>query len=81
MSATTSRRDVMRVTLAATCFAVAALVAGPALADANLGGPVKQSGQCWAGAKTWDGGTYGYWKACPDEASNQAIGKHKPRHQ
>jgi hypothetical protein len=69
----------MRLTFAAATFAIAALVAGPTLADNNLGGPVKQNGQCWSGSRTWDGGTYGYWKACP--ASTPETNHNKPRHQ
>ena len=42
----------MRVTIAAATIAIAALVAGPASADANLGGAVKQNGQCWSGSRT-----------------------------
>jgi hypothetical protein len=72
----------MRVTIAAATIAIAALVAGPASAEANLGGPVKQNGQCWKGSKTWDGGTYGVWQACADTASAPAAAAHrKPRHQ
>jgi hypothetical protein len=71
----------MRVTIAAATIAIAALVAGPASADANLGGPVQQNGQCWSGAKTWEGSTYGYWKACPGAASTQEINHHRAHHQ
>jgi hypothetical protein len=71
----------MRVTIAAATIAIAALVAGPASADANLGGPAKQNGQCWSGSKTWDGGTFGYWKACPDAASAQETNHRKPHYQ
>jgi hypothetical protein len=71
----------MRITIAAGTLAIAALVVGPASADSILGGSVKQNGQCWSGAKTWDGGTYGYWKACPDAASNHETTRYKPRHQ
>jgi hypothetical protein len=69
----------MRITIAAATIAIAALVAGPASADANLGGPLKQNGQCWSGSRTWDVGTYGYWEACPGAASTQET-HHKPRH-
>jgi hypothetical protein len=71
----------MRLTIAAATLAIAALVAGPALADHVSGGMVKQNGQCWAGAKGWDGGTYGYWKACAEPAGAPAAKHSKPRHQ
>jgi hypothetical protein len=69
----------MRVTIAAATIAIAALVAGSASADANLGGPVKQNGQCWSGSRTWEHGTYGYWEAWPGTTSTQET-HHKPHH-
>jgi hypothetical protein len=55
----------MRFTIAAA--AVAALIAAVP-AHAEMGGPMKQNGQCWKAAKTMDGGTFGSWSACPGGA-------------
>jgi hypothetical protein len=46
----------------------------PALAD--MGGMVKQNGQCWKPAKAMDGGTFGYFGACPESASAPATHAH-----
>ena len=71
----------MRILVAAT--AIAALVAaGSAPALADMGGMVKQNGQCWKPAKTMDGGTFGYFGACPESASAPAPNAHhaQPAH-
>jgi hypothetical protein len=56
----------MRFTIAAA--AVAAFIAAVPAYAADMGGPVKQNGQCWKSAKTMDGGTFGTWSACPGGA-------------
>jgi hypothetical protein len=60
----------MRFIVAAA--AVAMLVATVPASAADMGGPVKQNGQCWKGAKTSDGGTFGSWAACPGGTSAPA---------
>jgi hypothetical protein len=60
----------MRFTFAAA--AVAALIAAVPAYAADMGGPVKQNGQCWKSAKTMDGGTFGTWSACSGGASTPA---------
>jgi hypothetical protein len=70
----------MRVTIAAATFAIAALVAAPAMADHVLGGPVKQGTQCWKGAKTQDGGTFGSWGACAEPASTPTASHRRVHH-
>ncbi len=66
----------MRILIAAT--AIAALVAaGSAPALADMGGMVKQNGQCWKPAKTMDGGTFGYFASCPESASTPAVHAHQ----
>jgi hypothetical protein len=57
----------MRFTLAAA--AVVALIATVPASAADMGGPMKQNGQCWKSAKTMDGGTFGTWSACSEGAS------------
>jgi hypothetical protein len=57
----------MRFTIAAA--AVVALIATVPASAGDLGGPVKQNGQCWKSAKTMDGGTFGTWNACSDGAA------------
>jgi hypothetical protein len=69
----------MRLTIAAATLAIAALIAGPALADHIQGGPVKKAGQCWTGSKVPDGGTWGSWGACPQSASTPTA-THRIRH-
>jgi hypothetical protein len=61
----------MRFTIAAA--AVAALVAAVPAYAADMGGPMKQNGQCWKAAKTMDGGTFGTWSACPGGAPAAAA--------
>jgi hypothetical protein len=63
----------MRVLVAAA--AIAALIgAGSAPALADMGGMVKQNGQCWKPAKTMDGGTFGYFAACPERLGGGRLG-------
>jgi hypothetical protein len=57
----------MRFTIAAA--AVAALIAAVPASAADMGGPMKQNGQCWKSAKTMDSGTFGSWGACSEGAS------------
>jgi hypothetical protein len=71
----------MRFLIAAA--AVAALIATvPASAENAMGGMTKQNGQCWKPAKTMDGGTFGYFAACPESASAPATNAHhaQPTH-
>jgi hypothetical protein len=71
----------MRFLVAATALAtLLAVGSAPALAD--RGGMVKQNGQCWKPAKTMDGGTFGYFGACPESASAPAANTHhaQPTH-
>jgi hypothetical protein len=60
----------MRYTLAAA--AVVALIATVPASAADMGGPIKQNGQCWKAAKSVDGGTFGTWGACSAPASAPA---------
>jgi hypothetical protein len=60
----------MRFTIAAA--AVAVLVAAIPASAADMGGPMKQNGQCWKSAKTMDGGTFGSWGACEGAAAAKA---------
>ena len=57
----------MRFTIAAA--AVAALIAAVPAYAADMGGPMKQNGQCWKAAKLNDGGSFGSWGACAQGAS------------
>jgi hypothetical protein len=61
----------MRYILAAA--AVLALIT-TVPASAEMGGAMKQNGQCWKAAKTADGGTFGSWGACSAGASTPAPG-------
>ena len=59
-----------QLTIAAATVAIAALIsvsAAPASAEAIMGGPRQQHGQCWKGSKGSEG--FGYWRACPQPAS------------
>jgi hypothetical protein len=74
----------MRILVAA--IAIAALVAaGSAPALADMGGMVKQNGQCWKPAKTMDGGTFGHWDACAGATPAPATAAHHsqptPKHE
>ena len=57
----------MRFTIAAA--AVVALIATVPASAADMGGPMKQNGQCWKSAKTTDPGTFGTWGACEGAAA------------
>ena len=60
-------------TIAAATVAIAALIsAGPAFADHNGGGPIKQNGQCWKASKGSDQ-MFGHWQSCAQVASGRAA--------
>ncbi len=68
------------VTLSAAVVTVVAglLAVGPAKAELNPG-PMQQNGKCWStqvnhGAN--NGGTWGYWSACPQTASAVVAPRH-----
>ena len=61
----------MRFTVAAA--AVAALIAAVPAYDADMGGPMKQNGQCWKSNAASSEGTWGTWTACPQAASTPAT--------
>jgi hypothetical protein len=65
----------MRILVAATAL-TALIAAGSAPALADMGGMVKQNGQCWKPAKTADGGTFGTWGACAESASAPTTTSH-----
>jgi hypothetical protein len=55
----------------AVAFALATLVTVPAMAEMNPG-PTKNGSQCWKAQVNHggsNGGTFGYWDACPQPAS------------
>jgi hypothetical protein len=55
----------------ATAFALVALSV-PASAEFSGGSPVKNGSQCWKASPNHggsNGGTFGYWDACPKTAS------------
>jgi hypothetical protein len=60
--------------------AIAALIsAAPASAENVQGGPIKQNGQCWQKQKGSEGGTFGYWQSCVENA-NSPAGRQPARH-
>jgi hypothetical protein len=64
-----------KMTIAATIAFGAFLAVAPAHADRNWG-PVQQNGQCWNAQVAHggsNGGTWGYWAACPQKASVAAT--------
>jgi hypothetical protein len=60
----------MRFTLAAA--AVVALIAAVPASAADMGGPMKQNGQCWKSARNMDSGTFGSWGACEGASTAKA---------
>ncbi len=68
--------------LTAAAFALA-FAAAPASAEMNYG-PVKNGNQCWKGSPNHtagsNGGTWGYWDACPTAAGATAHVIHRRHH-
>ena len=59
--------------VAIAAVAIAALAAGAPASASQLGGPVKQNGQCWKHHGVGSDHMFGSMESCPQPASSPAV--------